>query len=86
MPSGGVPIYMLLRPKKGKGHLIYCHGAELKVFSQVEWEMSKSNGEPILALDKQEALLVERFLRYWLTDDGDGPIYQQRGTDVSYDC
>ena len=84
MPNGGVPIHMVLRPKQG-GHVIYCHGAVLKVFSNKEWDKSKSEGKPILVLAKQEAQTIERFLRYWLTDQGEGPIYRQEGIEVEYD-
>jgi hypothetical protein len=31
------------------------------------------------------AQVIERFLRYWLCDDGEGPIYPQGGIEVEYD-
>jgi len=84
MPNGGTPIHMVLRPQKGR-HIIYCRGAVLKVFSKEEWDKSKSQGEPIIVLEKQEAQVIERFLRYWLTDEREGPIYRHAGIEVEYD-
>ena len=84
MPNGGIPMNMLLRPKHG-GHVIYCHGAVLKVFSKEEWDKSKSQGEPVLVLEQSESLVIERFLRYWLNDKGERPIHHQEGLEVEYD-
>jgi hypothetical protein len=40
----------------------------------MEWHKAKSQDVPIVVIEKQEAKVIERFLRYWLTDEGDGPI------------
>ena len=64
---------------------LYCHSAVLKVFSNEEWDKVKSQGEPILVPEEQEAQVIERFLRYWLTDEGEGPIYRQAGIEVECD-
>jgi len=74
---------MVLRPREG-GHVLYCLGAEVKVFSSAEWERAQSQGEPLFVLDEQEAEVIETFLRYWLTDEGPG-IHRPPGVDVEYD-
>jgi hypothetical protein len=84
MPNGGVPINMLLR-SQDSGHVIYCHAADMKVLSKEEWERAKSEGVPILVLNKLEAQVVELFVRYWLQDTEEGPICRQPGVDVEYD-
>ena len=57
----------------------------MKVISNEEWEKSKRDGEPSLTLDAAEAQVLERFLRYWLGDVDDGPIYRPQGANVVYD-
>jgi N-succinyldiaminopimelate aminotransferase len=61
------------------------HNPTGKVFSEEEWQRAGCNSTPILVLEQQEAQVVERFLRYWLTDEGDGPIHQSPGVTVEYD-
>jgi hypothetical protein len=85
MPNGGVPIHMMLRPKASDTHVIYCHGSELKMIPNEEWELAKSKGRPDLVLDRQEAQVLERFLRYWLSDTGDGPLCHEPDVDTEFD-
>jgi hypothetical protein len=85
MPNGGIPIHMLLRPKASDTHVMYCHGAELKVIRKDEWERAKSKGDPEIVLDREEAQVLERFLRYWLQDSGDGPLCHEEGIDATFD-
>lgn len=85
MPNGGVPIHMVLKPQSSDGQVIHSHAGEVRVVSKREWEQSGANGAATLSLTKAEALVLERFLRYWLHDKEDGPIYRQPGVDVLYD-
>jgi hypothetical protein len=79
MPNGGVPINMVLRPKAQSEYVVYCHGAELTI--QREADLSaEGNREPVLVLDREEALVLERFLRYWLGDEGSGPLSARSST------
>jgi hypothetical protein len=85
VPNGGVPIHMALKPRRGGGHVLYCHGARLHVLTETEWEKAKTGGTPLVYLDSEECLILERFLRYWLSDQQEGPIYNQLGIEVEYD-
>jgi hypothetical protein len=38
-----------------------------------------------MRLSRSEALVLERFLRYWLHDEDSGPIYRDPDVDVEYD-
>lgn len=78
MPNGGVPLHMLMRPKKGQDVVVYCKGAELCVIAKEEWGKSKHKAKPLLALTHEEALVLERFFRYWLQDKEEGPIYNRQ--------
>ena len=84
MPNGGVPIQMYLRPKNGQC-VIHCKAAEVMVYSQEEWDRNGEDARPVLTLTSKEAHVLSRFLRYWLHDVSDGPIYQLAGVDVGYD-
>ena len=83
MPNGGIPINMVLQTKQSD-HVVYCHAAVLKVFSKVEWERAGVDGDPILVLEEQEAQAIERFLRYWLSDESEQALYDPPGVEVDY--
>jgi hypothetical protein len=76
---------MAITPRDGSAFVIYCHGAEMQVLHKGEWEAQRRRATPIIKVDREEALVLKRFLRYWLGDDGQGPIYRPRSADVVYD-
>lgn len=85
MPNGGVPMNLLLRPSGSDSHVIFCQGATMKVIAKDEWDKAKRDAQACLTLNEAEAQVLERFLRYWLRDNADGPIYRQHGVDAAYD-
>jgi hypothetical protein len=76
---------MAITPRDGSSFVIYCHGAEMQVLPKQEWEAQRTRATPMIKLDHEEALVLERFLRYWLGDDGRGPVYRPRNAEVVYD-
>jgi hypothetical protein len=74
MPNGGVPIHMALKPSDGEV-VLSCQGASLRVIPWDEWRERKHAGRELCRLTRAEAMVLQRFLRYWLQDDGSGPIY-----------
>ncbi|MGD9890631.1 MAG: hypothetical protein AB7R89_05500 [Dehalococcoidia bacterium] len=74
MPNGGVPLHMAIRPRDGSV-VLYCRGASLFVVPWAEWEQHPGPEGAICTLDAEEARVLTRFLRYWLQDSGEGPIY-----------
>ena len=87
MPNGGIPIHMVLKPRSSKDTVVYCHGAEVKVFAAENWENSHASADPVLTLNRDEALVLERFLKYWLEGEvaGEGVLYRREGVDVEFD-
>jgi hypothetical protein len=75
---------MVLTPKNGE-HVIYCRGAVLRVIGKRDWAESGSEAASSAELSHAESLVLERFLRYWLQDNTDGPEYHPRDVEVSYD-
>ena len=80
MPNGGVPIHMVIRPKAPSDYLVYCHGAQLQIQSTADGQGGEKQAA-VLTLDADEAIVLERFLRYWLRDEGAWPP-DGRGTTV----
>jgi hypothetical protein len=76
MPNGGVPMHMMIRPASSSSHAVNCRGAELMVSTEADLTTGKDNVSPLLRLSREEALVLERSLRYWLDDHDDGPIYR----------
>ena len=85
MPNSGVPRHMMMQPQASRLYVIYCHGAKMKVIPKKEWERAKSQGEPSLVLSRQEAKVLERFLRYWLQDTEDGLLCHESDVDAVFD-
>ena len=86
MPNGGVPTQMVMTPKVGDGTVLHCNGAELSVYRGEEWAENHSAAAPIVRLDRDEALVLARFLSYWLQDDEGGEVlYQRQGVEVAFD-
>lgn len=85
MPNGGVPLNMLLQPKASDTHVVYSYGCELRVIRKEEWERAGRWGQPDLILDHRETQVLERFLRYWLHDSGDGPLYREEDVNADFD-
>ncbi len=85
MPNGGVPMHMVLTPQESDAYVVYCRGAELRVIAKSDWDKSGAASDPSLALTEVEVQVLERFLRYWLHDKGEGPIYRQPEVNVVYD-
>jgi len=83
MPNGGVPINMILSAGDGQ-YILHCYAAQIRVFSRSEWEKEKGC-TPMFVLKKNESLVLERFLRYWLQDTEDGPIYRPDHVKVDYE-
>jgi hypothetical protein len=79
MPNGGVPMHMVIEPD-GASLVIHCAGPFVRVIDAREWDERKGDAEPLATLPPEQALALSRFLRYWLEDTGDGPIYDQPGT------
>ncbi len=86
MPNGGVPIHMVLRPKRGNV-VIYCHGGQMSVFARADWEALGSKAEPILALTAHEAGALAWQLEHWLESDAVRPGHSMRAglIDADYD-
>jgi len=40
------------------------------------------HGQPV---DPDRIMVIQRYVRCWLHDSGDGPIYRQPGVEVEYD-
>jgi hypothetical protein len=85
MPNGSVPLHMVIRPKGSDTSVLYCQGANVRVVPKDEWEKHSVQAASSLILNAAGARVLERFLRYWLQDHGDGPIYRPPGVDVDYD-
>jgi hypothetical protein len=85
MPNGGVPLHLVLHPLDKSPYVVHCQGADLRVVPREAWERAGAGAAPILSLSAEGARVLERFLRYWLRDAGDGPLYEAPGVDVAYD-
>ena len=85
MPNGGVPIHMVLTPGHGEGVVLYCHGSELRIINRADWESAGVNAPPLAILSPREALVLERFLRYWLHDSDTGPLFHEPGVNAKFD-
>jgi hypothetical protein len=85
MPNGGVPMHMVLIPIQESGVVLYCQGAELRIISKADWDAQKANAPPLATLTPKEGLVLERFLRYWLQDTGNGPLYHEFGVGAEFD-
>ncbi len=85
MPNGGVPMHMVLTPAQGAGVILYCKGAELRIFSRDDWERQGVDAAPLATLSKAEGRVLERFLRYWLNDAGEGPLYHEQDVGAEFD-
>jgi hypothetical protein len=76
---------MVLMPGQESAVVLYCQGAELRIISKADWESQKAKATPLATLSAQEGLVLERFLRYWLQDTKDGPLYRERGVRAEFD-
>lgn len=85
MPNGGVPMNMILTPRQQSGVVLYCKGPELRVISKADWDAQKGQATPLSTLTPKEGLVLERFLRYWLQDADNGPLYHEHGVDAEFD-
>lgn len=87
MPNGGVPIHMVMIPKGGNGTVLHCRGAEMRFYRGEDWERSHTEATPKVVLDKDEALVLARFLSYWLHDPSraNEVLYKRTGVDVEFD-
>lgn len=85
MPNGGVPRYMLITPADDAGVVLRFEGAELSIFSKTEWESRTIEPVPLAKFNAKEGLVIERFLRYWLEDVGDGPLLNERAVKATFD-
>lgn len=85
MPNGGVPLHMVIRPRGSGVSVLYCQGADVRVVARADWERLGVQAGPVLVLGRAEAQVLERFLRYWLQDHDEGPIYRHPDVDVEYD-
>ena len=86
MPNGGVPTHMVMKPKVGDGAVLHCETTTLSVYRSDDWINSRTDATPVTRLDRDEALVLARFLSYWLHDDGVGDVmYKMAGVDVAFD-
>lgn len=85
MPNGGVPLHMAITPRDGGPYVVYCNAAAVSFIAREDWEERKSAAAPVFTLSRAEVEILERFIRYWLRDTGEGPIYRSREADVIYD-
>ncbi len=85
MPNGGVPMHMVLTPAQGTSVVLYCKGAELRIIRRDDWERQKADAAPLATLSACEGRVLERFLRYWLQDAGNGPLYHEHGVSTEFD-
>lgn len=85
MPNGGVPRHMVLATATEPPAVLHCEGSTLRVFAKADWDEYKGNATPLAVLTADEALVLERFLRYWLPENQEGPIYHRSGVQVAYD-
>jgi hypothetical protein len=76
---------MVLSPADGTGVVLHCEGNTLNIFSRDEWESEKPSPVPLATLSVSEGLVLERFLRYWLQDEGDGPLYHEPGVNAQFE-
>ena len=85
MPNGGVPRQMLLTPAESKDFLVYCTPTSIVLYKAEEFRKSPRDARPLLVLSADEAKVLSRFMRYWLQDGGEGPIYHATSVSVDYD-
>lgn len=85
MPNGGVPMHMVLTPTEKSAVVLYCKGAELRLISKADWDAQQANATPLATLTPKEGLVLERFLRYWLQDTENGPLYHEQGVGAEFD-
>lgn len=85
MPNGGVPLHMVLEPVDSPAWVLYSRGAELRLISREEWEQNGANATSDVSVRPAEALVLARFLRYWLNDEENGPIYDAGGVNATFD-
>jgi len=81
MPNGGVPIHMVLTPSQDAKVILRCEGSELRIISKDDWDAQRDGATPLAVLTPEQGIVLERFLRYWLGDDGDGPLYRNADFD-----
>ena len=85
MPNGGAPMHMLLTPSQASAVVLYCRGEELRIIAREDWEREQAAATPLAHLTADEGRVLERFLRYWLRDEGDGPLYREPGVSAQFD-
>ena len=86
MPNGGVPVHMVMTPKGGDGTVLHCEGAAMAFYRGEDWAASHANATPLVRLDEDEALVLARFLSYWLHEpSGAEVLYKRAGVDVAFD-
>ena len=73
-----------MKPAEGD-FVVYCRGSQIQVIDSTEWDAKRATAQPVLSLSGGECLVLERFLRYWLGDQGDSPVYRLAGVDVEFD-
>ena len=66
MPNGGIPLHMTLFPKDGSPFVIYCRGADFKLYARDVWDREGAAGTPLCAFTTEEAAAVTWFLNYFI--------------------
>jgi hypothetical protein len=86
MPNGGIPINMLLRPRKSRDVVIYCHLQFVEIFRADDWpKRYEAEARPLITLDSDEGAALAGFLRYWIGEPAGEPVHAGRGINVEYD-
>ncbi|MFM7132711.1 MAG: hypothetical protein ACKO0W_00165 [Planctomycetota bacterium] len=87
MPNGGVPITMILRPRRG-GVVVIGHSGVVSVYARAEWEAAGSRATPIFRLTEAEGRVLASHIEHWVggasngSEGGDGA---RDRVDVEYD-
>jgi hypothetical protein len=87
MPNGGVPLHMVMNLKEAPGAVLHCKGAEIRLYERGDWEANHAEGTAIASLSQNEALVLARFVAYWLNPSAArAPIlYKHADVDVQFD-
>lgn len=83
MPNGGVPITMILRPRKG-GVVIVGHSGVVSVYAHDAWEAAGARATPIFRLTEAEGRVLAAHIEHWAGSASHGPS-RSDGTDSRVD-
>ena len=81
MPNGGVPIHMVI---ESGAIVIYCHAAQVQVFSADAWHQNGSEGIPLATLDPEDSGVLAWFIREWAGEELLQPSYRREGFAFDY--